>query len=46
VALAFFRAASSAIVDAFLIGIVLSCLGIIALYIENIHNETTNRPMY
>jgi hypothetical protein len=28
------------------IGIVLSRPGIIALYIENIHNETTNRPMY
>jgi len=42
----FSGAAQLGIVDAFLIGIVLSCLGIIALYIENIHNETTNRPMY
>ncbi len=30
----------------FLIGIVLSCLGLIALYIANIHGEVTNRPMY
>ena len=34
------------IVDVFLIGVVLSCLGIIALYVENIHSETINRPMY
>lgn len=30
----------------FLVGIVLCCLGLIALYIANIHNEVTNRPMY
>src|SRR3989304_649175 len=30
----------------FLIGIVLSCLGLIALYIGNIHGEVVNRPMY
>jgi dolichol-phosphate mannosyltransferase len=42
----FSGAAELGIVDVFLIGIVLSCLGIIALYIENIHNETINRPMY
>jgi glycosyltransferase involved in cell wall biosynthesis len=42
----FSGAALLGIVDVFLIGIVLICLGIIALYIENIHNETTNRPMY
>lgn len=34
------------IVSLFLIGIVLSCLGLIALYIANIHGEVTNRPMY
>ena len=38
--------AQLSIINVFLIGIILSCLGIIALYIENIHNETTNRPMY
>jgi dolichol-phosphate mannosyltransferase len=42
----FSGAALLGIVDVFLIGIVLICLGIIALYIENIHNETTNRPIY
>jgi dolichol-phosphate mannosyltransferase len=35
-----------AVINLFLIGIVLSCLGLIALYIANIHNEVTNRPMY
>jgi len=30
----------------FLVGIILSCLGLIALYIGNIHNEVSNRPMY
>lgn len=30
----------------FMIGIVLICLGLIALYIANIHNEVVNRPMY
>jgi dolichol-phosphate mannosyltransferase len=42
----FSGSAQLSIIDVFLIGLVLSCLGIIALYIENIHNETTNRPMY
>jgi polyisoprenyl-phosphate glycosyltransferase len=35
-----------AILNAFLIGIVLMALGIIALYIENIHVEITRRPLY
>ena len=35
-----------AVVILFLIGIVLICLGLIALYIANIHAEVTNRPMY
>jgi glycosyltransferase involved in cell wall biosynthesis len=39
-------AAQLSIINVFLIGIVLSCLGIIALYIENMQNETTNRPIY
>jgi glycosyltransferase involved in cell wall biosynthesis len=30
----------------FLVGIILSCLGLIALYIGNIHLEVNNRPMY
>ena len=30
----------------FLIGIVLICLGLIALYVGNIHAEVINRPMY
>jgi glycosyltransferase involved in cell wall biosynthesis len=30
----------------FLIGIVLACQGLLALYIESIHNETQNRPLY
>jgi dolichol-phosphate mannosyltransferase len=30
----------------FLIGIVLACLGLIALYIAQIHIEVTNRPLY
>ncbi len=30
----------------FLIGIVLACLGLIALYIANIHTEVANRPLY
>jgi dolichol-phosphate mannosyltransferase len=35
-----------AIIILFLIGIVLSCLGLMALYIANIHSEVVNRPMY
>lgn len=30
----------------FLVGLVLSCLGLIALYIGNIHTEIANRPLY
>ena len=35
-----------AVFNLFLIGIVLICLGLIALYIANIHSQTLNRPMY
>lgn len=35
-----------AVILLFLVGIVLVCLGLIALYIANIHTEVTNRPMY
>jgi polyisoprenyl-phosphate glycosyltransferase len=30
----------------FLVGVILACLGLIALYIANIHAESTNRPLY
>lgn len=30
----------------FFVGVVLSCLGLVALYIANIHAEVTNRPLY
>jgi glycosyltransferase involved in cell wall biosynthesis len=30
----------------FLVGIVLVCQGLLALYIESIHNETQNRPLF
>lgn len=35
-----------AVMILFLIGVVLSSLGLVALYIANIHNEVVNRPMY
>lgn len=35
-----------AIITLFLVGIVLICLGFMALYIANIHSEVINRPMY
>lgn len=35
-----------AIIILFLVGIILSCLGLIALYIANIHSEVINRPIY
>jgi len=35
-----------AIIILFLVGIILICLGLIALYIANIHKETINRPIY
>lgn len=38
--------AQLAVLIVFLIGIVLSCLGLIALYIGNIHTEVAGRPMY
>mgnify|MGYP003811184797 CR=1 FL=1 len=34
------------VLNMFLIGIVLSCLGLIALYIADISNESKNRPLY
>jgi len=38
--------AQLAVLIIFFIGIVLSCLGLIALYIGNIQREVINRPMY
>lgn len=38
--------AALAVLIIFLVGIILCCLGFIALYIANIHNEVTNRPLY
>jgi len=35
-----------AVIILFLVGIILSCLGLIALYIGNIQKEVSNRPMY
>lgn len=35
-----------AVVILFLVGIILICLGLIALYIANIHSEVVNRPLY
>jgi glycosyltransferase involved in cell wall biosynthesis len=35
-----------ALINLFLVGIMLVCLGLIALYIANIHTEVNNRPMY
>jgi polyisoprenyl-phosphate glycosyltransferase len=35
-----------AVIILFFIGIVLICLGLIALYIANIHAEVVNRPLY
>ena len=35
-----------AILNLFLTGIILSCLGLISLYIASIQNEVLNRPLY
>lgn len=35
-----------AVMTIFLVGVILSSLGLIALYIGAIHSETTNRPLY
>lgn len=34
------------VINTLLTGIILICLGLIALYIENIHKEVINRPLY
>ncbi len=38
--------AELAILMIFFIGIILSCLGLVALYVGNIHNEVSGRPLY
>lgn len=35
-----------AILTLFLVGVMLACLGLIALYIARIHSEVVNRPLY
>jgi hypothetical protein len=35
-----------AIMILFLVGVVLACLGLMSLYIANIHAEVINRPLY
>lgn len=35
-----------AVLILFLVGIILICLGLIAMYIANIHEEVANRPLY
>jgi polyisoprenyl-phosphate glycosyltransferase len=44
--LAFTGTALLALFLSFLTGITLSCQGLLALYIETIHSETQNRPLY
>ncbi len=34
------------VINTLLTGIILTCLGLIALYIENIHNEVVDRPLF
>lgn len=43
---AFSGLAILATIITFLVGIMLSCLGLMALYIGNIHTEMANRPLY
>lgn len=45
-ALSFSGIATLAVLILFLVGIILCCLGFMALYIANIQNEVTNRPLY
>jgi len=44
--LSFSGTAILALMILFLVGIILSCFGLVALYIANIHNEVLNRPLY
>ena len=38
--------AALGVLNSFLVSIILMCLGLIALYIANIHTEVANRPLY
>jgi len=42
----FSGSATLAVIILFLVGIILICLGLVCLYIANIHGEVTNRPIY
>ena len=42
----FSATATLAVIILFLVGIILSCLGLIGLYVGNIQKEVSNRPMY
>jgi len=46
IASSFSGPAQLAILIVFLVGVILICLGLIALYIAHIHGEIVNRPMY
>lgn len=39
-------AATLAVILLFLVGVILACLGLVALYIAHIHAEVINRPLY
>jgi polyisoprenyl-phosphate glycosyltransferase len=39
-------AATLAVILLFLVGVILACLGLVALYIAHIHAEVVNRPLY
>lgn len=44
--LAFTGTAILGFITSLLVGVVLICIGLLALYIESIHTETQNRPLY
>ncbi len=39
-------AASLAVLNVFLTGVMLSCMGLLSLYVSHIHAEAANRPLY
>jgi hypothetical protein len=44
--LAFSSSGLLAMVMLFMSGVILSCLGLVAMYIASIHREVINRPLY
>jgi dolichol-phosphate mannosyltransferase len=38
--------AMAVVINTFLIGVVLMCIGLVALYVGIIHTEVINRPLY